>query len=75
MLNIPPKLQKFLNTLECKERLFEEKRFHSFYHFAQENSFQSPRFWAMRQVLSRKSDAEILRNAQKRISKVKKENL
>lgn len=69
MKEFPKKLTVFLNTLDEKEREEKIRLFQSLVEKAQINKFQSPRFWAMRQVLSGRSLQQIERNIKKRITK------
>ncbi len=72
MEEFPKKLTTYLNTLDEKEKDEKIRLFQSLVEKAQANKFQSPRFWAMRQVLSGRSLEQIERNIKKRITK--KEN-
>ncbi|MBC8548033.1 MAG: hypothetical protein H8D23_00140 [Candidatus Brocadiales bacterium] len=68
MEEFPKKLTAYLNTLDKKEKDEKVRLFQSLVEKAQTNKFQSPRFWAMRQVLSGRSLEQIKRNIRKRIA-------
>ncbi len=65
----PKKLTVYLNTLDEKEKDEKIRLFQSLVEKAQAHKFQSPRFWAMRQVVSGRSLEQIERNIKKRITK------
>ncbi len=69
MEEFPKKLTVYLSTLDEKEK--DEKRglFQLLVKKALTHKFQSPRFWAMRQVISGRSLEQIERNIKKRITK------
>ncbi len=69
MEEFPKKLTVYLSTLDEREK--DEKRglFQLLVEEALAHKFQSPRFWAMRQVLSGRSLEQIERNIKKRITK------
>ncbi len=69
MEEFPKKLTAYLNTLDEKEKGEKARLFQSLVEKAQTHKFQSPRFWAMRQVLSGRSLEQIERNIKKRITK------
>jgi hypothetical protein len=69
MEEFPKKLTAYLNTLDEKEQGEKARLFQSLAEKAQTHKFQSPRFWAMRQVLSGRSLEQIERNIKKRITK------
>ncbi len=69
MEEFPKKLTAYLNTLDEKEKDEKLRLFKSLVEKAQAHKFQSPRFWAMRQVLSGRSLEQIERNIKKRIMK------
>ncbi len=69
MEEFPKKLTAYLNTLDEKEKDEKIRLFQSLVEKAQTHKFQSPRFWAMRQVLSGRSPEQIERNIKKRIIK------
>ena len=69
MEEFPKKLTVYLNTLDEKEQGEKTRLFQSLVEKAQTHNFQSPRFWAMRQVLSGRSLEQIERNIEKRITK------
>ena len=69
MAEFPKKLTAYLNTLDEKEKGEKASLFQSLAEKAQTHKFQSPRFWAMRQVLSGRSLEQIERNIKKRITK------
>ena len=69
MEEFPKKLTAYLNTLDEKEKGEKARLFQSLAEKAQTHKFQSPRFWAMRQVLSGRSLEQIERNIKKRITK------
>ena len=69
MEEFPKKLTAYLNTLDEKEKGEKARLFQSLAEKAQTHKFQSPRFWAMRQVLSGRSLKQIERNIKKRITK------
>ncbi|MBT3355339.1 MAG: hypothetical protein HN402_10490 [Candidatus Scalindua sp.] len=66
MEEFPKKLTAYLNTLDEKEKVEKTRLFQSLVEKAQSHKFQSPRFWAMRQVLSGRSLEQIKRNIRKR---------
>jgi len=69
MNEFPKKLTAYLNTLDEKEKDEKTRMFQSLVETAQTHKFQSPRFWAMRQILSGRSLEQIKRNIKKRITK------
>ena len=69
MEEFPKKLTVYLDTLDEKEKDKKTRLFQALVEKAQTNKFQSPRFWAMRQVLSGRSLEQIERNIKKRITK------
>jgi len=69
MEEFPKKLTAYLNTLDEKDKDEKTRLFQSLVEKAQTHKFQSPRFWAMRQVLSGRSLEQIERNIKKRIVK------
>jgi hypothetical protein len=69
MEEFPKKLTAYLNTLSETEKDVKSRLFQSLVERAQTHKFQSPRFWAMRQVLSGRSLEQIERNIKKRITK------
>ncbi len=69
MEEFPKKLTVYLDTLDEKEKDEKIRLFQSLVEEAQVHKFQSPRFWAMRQVLSGRSLEQIKRNIKKRIAK------
>ncbi len=69
MEEFPKKLTAYLNTLDEKEKGEKARLFQSLAEKAQTHKVQSPRFWAMRQVLSGRSPEQIERNIKKRITK------
>jgi hypothetical protein len=68
MEEFPKKLTAYLNTLSETEKDKKTRLFQSLVEKAQTHKFQSPRFWAMRQVLSGRSLEQIERNIKKRIT-------
>lgn len=65
----PTKLLKYLDSLsavevEAKKRLFEVTLAQ-----AQSNGFQSPRFWALRQIVSGLSEQQIQQKIKRRLAK------
>ncbi len=69
MGEFPKKLTVYLNTLSETENDEKTRLFQSLVEKAQTHKFQSPRFWAMRQVLSGRSLEQIERKIKKRITK------
>ncbi|GAX62392.1 general glycosylation pathway protein [Candidatus Scalindua japonica] len=69
MEEFPRKLTAYLNTLNEEEKDEKARLFHSLIEEAQAHKFQSPRFWAMRQILSGRSLEQIKRNIKKRVTK------
>ena len=69
MKEFPKKLNVYLNTLDEKEKDEKTRLFQSLVEKAQTHKFQSPRFWAMRQIISGRSLEQIERNIKKRITK------
>ncbi len=68
MEEFPKKLSAYLNTLSETEKDEKARLFQSLVEKAQTHKFQSPRFWAMRQILSGRSLVQIERNIKKRIT-------
>ncbi|KHE91059.1 MAG: hypothetical protein SCABRO_03217 [Candidatus Scalindua brodae] len=66
MEEFPRKLTAYLDTLDEKKRDEKTRLFQSLVEKAQSNKFQSPRFWAMRQILSGRSLEQIKRNIKKK---------
>ncbi len=69
MEEFPKKLTSYLNTLSETEKDEKTRLFQSLVEKAQTHKFQSPRFWAMRQVLSGRSLEQIERNIEQKITK------
>ncbi|MBS1258824.1 MAG: hypothetical protein MAG551_01887 [Candidatus Scalindua arabica] len=69
MEKFPGKLTAYLNTLSATEKDEKARLFQSLIERAKTHKFQSPRFWAMRQVLSGRSLEQIERNINKRTIK------
>ncbi len=69
MEEFPKKLIAYLNTLDEKVKDEKTSLFQSLVERAKTHKFQSPRFWAMRQVLSGRSQEQIERNIKKRVTK------
>ncbi len=69
MEEFPKKLTAYLNTLSETEKDEKARLFQSLVEKAQTHKFQSPRFWAMRQVLSDRTFEQIEKNNKKRITK------
>jgi hypothetical protein len=67
--NIPPKLLKNLSALSEKEAQAGMERYKTYFALAESHQLQSPRHWAMRQVLSGRTDQQIQRKLKKRLSK------
>ncbi len=61
MKEIPKKLEQYLTTLDDITQKEKTKLFISLFNQAQEAHLQSPRHWAMRQVMSGKSISAIER--------------
>ncbi len=70
MNDLPKKLLKWLDSFEG-DRNLQIVRFKKYYELARQYAFQSPRFWAMRQILSQNSDHIIDQKIKKRLSKNK----
>jgi len=69
MEEFPRKFTVYLDTLDEKEKDEKTRQFQSLVRKAHAHKFQSPRFWAMRQVLSGRSLEQIERDIKKRISR------
>jgi hypothetical protein len=67
MKDVPPKLLKKLAHLEAGALQKQIERYGVFLEMAEKNKFQSPRFWAMRQVLSERNDEEVKRVVLRRL--------
>lgn len=59
MKDIPKKLEKFIASFDDNKRKEKIELFLSLYERATNAGLQSPRHWAMRQVLSEKSTNDI----------------
>ena len=71
MDSYPKKLEKYLTALTPEERSERELLFEKTLASAQEHHFQSPRFWAMRQIISGMTPAQIKNKIQHRLHKLK----
>ena len=69
MNQYPAKLTKYLNTLDAEERHAKEHLYSHAYEQALEHEFQSARFWAMRQVVSGLTLAQIEQKIRLRMQK------
>ncbi len=69
MNKYPAKLVKYLNTLSAEQRAEKEQLYDQTFDLAQKHGFQSARFWAMRQVVSGLTRAQIGQKVQARIKK------
>ena len=69
MGKLPRKLEKYLAKIPEEERENRVALFESLKVRAEEYKFQSPAFWAMRQVVSERSESEIEKRMQKRLKK------
>ncbi|MBF0198329.1 MAG: hypothetical protein HQL32_11490 [Planctomycetes bacterium] len=69
MQELPKKLKKYLQKLDHDKANEAKELFFTYLNLAEENQFQSPRFWAMRQVLSERSEQQVMSKANKRIRK------
>jgi hypothetical protein len=69
---LPPKLSKFLSKLSAEDKTLQEQRFDRILKVAIDHRFQSPRFWAMRMILSGEDDRQIQRKIEKKIRKTEK---
>lgn len=67
MQDVPPKLLKKLAHLDEASLKQQLSRYGVFLGLAEKNGFQSPRFWAMRQVLSERNDEEVKRVVLRRL--------
>lgn len=67
MQDVPPKLLKKLSHLDEANLKKQLGRYAVFLEMAEKNGFQSPRFWAMRQVLSERHDEEVKRVVLRRL--------
>ena len=67
MTAIPGKLKKYLTTITPEEHEGKLALYQELKEIAQKNDFQSPGFWAMRQVISERDRSEIDRKIDKRI--------
>lgn len=66
---LPSKLLKYLNGLASPERQAKERLFEQTLALAHQHGFQSPRFWATRQILSGLNGQQIQHKIQKRLVK------
>jgi hypothetical protein len=64
----PKKLTKYLDTLPADQRHSRETLFTYALEQAEKHQFQSPRFWAMRQVISGISMAQVEEKIRRRVS-------
>jgi hypothetical protein len=71
--DLPPKLSKFLSKLSPEENTIQQQRYDRYLNIAIDHRFQSPRFWAMRMILSGEDDRQIQRRITKKIKKTGKE--
>ena len=67
MQDVPPKLLKKLAHLDEAALKLQIGRYVAFLEMAEKSGFQSPRFWAMRQVLSERNDEEVKRVVRRRV--------
>ncbi len=67
MEEFPKKLTAYLNTLDEKVKDEKTRLFQSLVEEAQTHKFQSPRFWAMRQILSGRSLEQIKRTLEREL--------
>jgi hypothetical protein len=70
MNNLPKKLRIWLDNFDG-DKDQQAKRFEKYFELAKLNKLQSPRFWAMRQILSQKSDQIIEHKISTRLSRNK----
>ena len=69
MPSYPSKLLKYLNSLPTEEQEAKKRLFEQTLSKAQSHGFQSPRFWATRQILSGLNGQQIQHKIQKRLVK------
>jgi hypothetical protein len=74
MQDVPPKLLKKISHLSPEEQQERIKLFKQLEISARIEEIQSPRFWAMRQVLAERSEKEIKRKLDKRSRDMKSKN-
>ena len=65
----PTKLLKYLEGLRAGEAQAKKRLFEQTLAQAQSHGFQSPRFWAMRQILSGLSEQRIQQKIKRRLAK------
>ena len=70
MNTYPAKLIKYLQTLSEHEQEQKKELYDRIYDTAVKNKFQSARFWAMRQIVSGLSSAQIDQKIKKRLHKI-----
>jgi hypothetical protein len=71
MNKYPAKLVKYLNTLNADQRTEKEQLYDHTFDLAKKHGFQSARFWAMRQIVSGLTHAQIEQKIQARIKKTR----
>jgi len=74
MEDIPKKLAKHLQQLDAVECEQQKQMFYQLLAKAETEHFQSPRFWAMRQILAGRTMAEINRKITKKLKLNKLQN-
>lgn len=74
MQTYPPKLLKKIESLGEQEQDAKKKLFLDLLEKATTQGIQSPRFWAMRQVLADRSEREIHRKLNKAKLELQKKN-
>ncbi|MGR3176634.1 MAG: hypothetical protein ACUZ8E_01090 [Candidatus Anammoxibacter sp.] len=72
MKEIPTKLEKYLSKFDDNKRREKHDLFLLLYKRAKNNDIQSPRHWAMRQILSERTIKEIERRFSKLVIKTQK---
>ncbi|MCH7917183.1 MAG: hypothetical protein IIC50_04265 [Planctomycetes bacterium] len=71
MPSYPSKLLKYVNSLPIEEQEAKKRLFEQTLSKAQSHGFQSPRFWAMRQIVQGLSEGQIQQKIQRRLDKQK----
>ncbi len=71
MPSYPSKLLKYVNRLPIEEQEAKNRLFEQTLSKARSHGFQSPRFWAMRQILQGFSEGQIQHKIQGRLDKQK----
>ena len=70
-MSYPQKLIKYLDSLPDDQKQARETLFNFALEQAETHKFQSPRFWAMRQIVSGISMAQVEEKIKRRVSAMK----